>query len=101
MPDPDPGDLKDNAGRLRRLAVSLVVGIALGVVAYLIADHVVPRETTPAALVTARQMSAPGFVLWIGLIAGVGGFAITLVVLERIATKRWRDAQVPRARALD
>jgi hypothetical protein len=99
---PDPTDLMDTAGRLRRIVVAVAVGVAVGVVAYLIADRLVAPETETAAVhVTSRQMSGGAFVLWIAGIALAGGFAITLSVLEIIAKRRWRDAQVPRARALD
>jgi hypothetical protein len=97
----DPTDLKDNSGRLRRLVASLVAGVAVGTGTYLIVDPAVAPDSEAPAMFVSRQMSAPTFVSWIALVAGVAVFAATLVVQNRIASKRWQHAQVPRARVID
>jgi H+/Cl- antiporter ClcA len=93
-------DLRDTSGRLQRLVLALVAGVACGLAAYAIANALVDPGSEPeAAHVVRRQMSAGAFVLWIGLLAGVIAFVATLAVLTRVAKRRWRERQVPKATA--
>lgn len=90
-------DLRDDAGRLRRLALSLLIGIAAGAIGYFLANTLIAPEPHKA-IVTSRQMSRDTFVIYVALIAGVSSFVIALAVQNRIAKKRWAAESFPQAK---
>ncbi len=90
-------DLHDSGGRLRRLALSLLIGVAAGALAYFLANTLIAPEP-PRYQVTSRAMDRDTFVIYIGLIAAVVSFVVALAVQNRIAKKRWAADSFPSAR---
>jgi H+/gluconate symporter-like permease len=95
---PQP-DLRDAAGRMRRLVLSLLIGAAAGAIGYFIANTVVKPETQPPTTYVPRQMSAGGFVIWVGAITAVLAFAVALAAQNLLAKRRARAERVPSAKA--
>jgi len=95
MSELPPPDLKDSAGRMRRIVISLLVGSACAGIAYYIANAAVqPDKEARVAHVTRGQMSGGTFVIWVTLVA----FAITvsgaLAIQNALARKKWREEQM-------
>lgn len=82
--------LRDLAGRARRLVVAVVVGFA--------ASHVSVRLASRLQLGNDDTGPRDFGLLGFALAAGVGCFALALVVLNRRALIRWQTERVPRAR---
>ena len=98
MSELPPPDLKDSAGRMRRIVISLLCGIAAAAIAYPIATALVkPEQEAHVAYVSGRQMSGGAFVIWVTLIAGVAALAGALALQNYLAKKKWRDELVPKA----
>lgn len=90
-------DLHDSAGRLLRLALGLVIGVAIGALVYFVADTLIDPEPEKL-LVSRRQMSRFTFVIWVSMLSGVVSFFVSLIVQNRIARKRWEAERLPQAR---
>lgn len=86
------GDLRDLAGRTRRLLLALVVGAAATALGWRLAStlHLGHDDTT------MREWG----LLVCALTAGAAGFAITLAELNRRARKQWKASRLPRAQIL-
>lgn len=97
MAEPPTPDLNDSAGRLLRLALALVTGVAIGALAYFVADTLIDPEPEKM-IVSRRQMSRFTFVIWVSLLSGVVSFWVSLIVQSRIARKKWEAARLPQAR---
>lgn len=92
MTEPAPPDLLDSAGRLRRLAISLVVGAVLGGIAWTV-THQLTRDDPH------NTDGAYRFIWYFTLGAFGGGFAGTLALLDHRAQQQWRrDRDMPSAR---
>lgn len=99
MNDLPPPDLRDSTGRMRRIVISLLIGIAGAALGYVIASRTV--DTTPdGADRFGKAMSAGTFVIWVSLAAAVASFAIALVVQNHLAKKATRAERVPPARVV-
>ena len=90
MTELPPPDLKDQAGRLRRLVLALIVGSAVATATYLVCDGMAKPET---------QATTGGFkfVFYMTGFFGAGAFIATLAITNAIAKKKWRESLVARA----
>jgi len=91
MTDFPPPDLRDHAGRLRRLAVATAVGLVAGYFACITSVDV----THPGDQVTDGAFRFVAFVTGLSFMAG---FALTIGVLNWRARRRDDQARVPRAK---
>jgi hypothetical protein len=86
MPVPD---VRDSAGRLRRITLALVGGVVAGVIAYVIANHL----ATPDAMPTTWPMDGGSkarafhFVYYTAGLFGAIGFGATLALANRSAAR--------------
>ena len=98
----EPDDLMDQRGRMNRLLASLVVGVALGAIAYVLCMQLAKPDEVTSASVTldSGKSGAYRFVYYLTGGALAGGFVVTLVILNARAAKRWRERRVPPAKAL-
>lgn len=84
-------DIRDGSGRLRRIVISLMVGVAVSAIAYMVANALVKPELEPATThVASRQISGSGFVIWVTMIAGAVALTSALAIQNLIARKKWR-----------
>ena len=97
MSEPPPPDLMDSAGRLRRLALALIIGASAGALAYFLANTLIAPEQHKY-IVTSRQMSRDTFVIYVGLIAAFVSFTVAVMVQNRLAKTKWKSERVPRAK---
>ena len=93
-------DLKDNAGRMRRLVVSLLVGIAAGAAGYFIADaHAKPDADLAAGTHSTYHVSkAYQFVYYIAGFAFIVAFLVAMAVQKKLADKAYLKGLSPQAR---
>jgi hypothetical protein len=92
-----PPDLMDEGGRLKRLALALLVGAAAGAAAYLVCDHLARPDTMPGGYDGGHQLRAFKFVFYMVGFFGVAGFLITLSIANARAKKKWHASLVARA----
>lgn len=94
-------DVRDEHGRLRRLAVALVVGVVVGVIAYLFAMQLVQPDSLRGDLYGGGQQQRAYKVVWmITAFAGGGAFTGVLAGLTRRARRAWFANRVPRAEVI-
>ena len=98
MTDLPPPDLKDQAGRLRRLVLALIVGAAVATVAYFIADGLAKPDEHLAA--GDYKHGAFRFVFYMTGFFGAAAFITTLAIGNAIAKKKWRQSLVARAEVI-
>ena len=92
MNEPPVPDLLDNAGRLRRFIIAMIVATTAAVIAYYVADSLAsPGDITALA---GSRSRAYGFVFYVAGAAGILAGVITLAILNRLAS---RD-EFPRAK---
>lgn len=97
MADHPPPDLLDTQGRLRRLVIAFLVGLAAAAAAYAITDAIV--DPGSAATGAGRQMArAYSTVYYVTALAGGACFLLALVIQRHLAKRRWRRDLVPRAK---
>lgn len=89
-----PPDLRDRAGRARRLVLALLIGIGVGSLGYVIANTLIAAE--PASL--HHRMSRDTFVSWVALVSGLVSFVCAVVVQNGLAKRRSQTERLPRAR---
>ena len=94
LPQPD---LRDSAGRLRRIAISLFIAIAAGATAYGVIYKVVDPASQPKSMYVNRNMDAGTFVIYATLIVSFLALIAALTIQNRIAKKRSERERVPRA----
>jgi hypothetical protein len=103
MTDPQdlpPLDVKDDAGRLRRLALAFVIGSVAASIAYVICDGMAKPDEMAGGFDGGHQARAYRFVYYMTGFAFAAFFSVALLVQNHIAKKRWRERLVmPRARA--
>ena len=93
---PQP-DLLDSGGRLRRLVLALLIGVAVATFGYFIADAMARPDSMVANHTPGSVGRAYGFVFYITAFSGAVAFIISLVVLNKLADKKYRENLVPRA----
>jgi uncharacterized protein YacL len=98
MPQFEQPDLKDSAGRLRRIVLSLLIGAACGALGYVIASQLIDTTGPQTVRVASGQMSAAGFVVWVGIMAFIVTFTLALMVQNHLARKAARAERVPSAK---
>jgi hypothetical protein len=92
-------DLKDNQGRLRRLALALLLGGAAAALGYFIADALAQPDAMIAAGRTPGSVGrATGFVFYVAAFAGAAVFVIALTIQNKLADRRYRANLMPRAK---
>jgi cytochrome c oxidase assembly factor CtaG len=94
---PEP-DLRDQAGRLRRLVISLFVAAVVGAITFGVARVVVQPASEPAAAHVNRNLSAGGFVMWVAAFVAAGAFVLALALQTWLAKRRDEATRVPPAR---
>jgi hypothetical protein len=92
--DLPPPDLRDRAGRARRLVLALLIGIGGSSLGYAVANTLIAPE--PASL--HRRMSRETFVSWVALVSGLVSFVCAVVVQNGLAKRRSQTERLPRAR---
>lgn len=103
MPEPSElpqPDLMDRSGRMRRAVLALIVGATVAAAVFAVFTAVVsPEELNRQSYYVSRNMSAAGFRVWLTAISGGVAFALTLVITNLIAKRKWqRERDVPKAR---
>lgn len=91
-----PPDLRDSAGRMKRIIVALLVGASTGAIGYMIANALI-TERREKLIITSGQMNASTFIIYVGLIAGVVGLVVALAIQNTLAKRKWKAEQMPRA----
>lgn len=92
-------DLKDNSGRLRRLALALLLGAAAAAVGYFVADRLAQPDTMIAAGKTPGSVArASQFVFYVAGFAGAAVFLVALTIQNKLADRKYRANLVPRAK---
>ena len=103
MTSPDelpPPDLLDTAGRLRRVACSLIVGIAAGTAVYFLTSSLAKPDELPGGVYGGGQAErAYKFVFYMTGLAGLAAAMVTLFILNRLAGRRSQDELFPKAKA--
>jgi hypothetical protein len=101
MTDPSelpPPDLLDTAGRLRRLVLSLLVGIAAGTAAYLLTSSLAKPDELPGGLYGGGQSErAYKFVFYMTGLAAAVAATLTMFFLNQLARRRERAELLARA----
>lgn len=97
MTEPPQPDLLDQAGRLRRIAVALAVGIAVAVITYFIATALIEPEHQPHSTYVNRNMDASTFVYWVSGVAGACGLMIAGVIGAALARRKAERERIPKA----
>jgi hypothetical protein len=87
----------DSGGRLRRLFLSVLIGAAVGTLAYFVTMAMAKPDSMVASHSSGSVGRAYGFVFYVVAFAGAGAFSIALVVLNKLADKKYRENLVPRA----
>lgn len=101
MTDPDnlpPPDLLDETGRLRRLAIALVVAGVCGAIAYMITNGLAKPDDMPGGFDGGSQRRAFGFVFYTTALVFVATFALTLAIQNHLEKRKWRHQQIPKAK---
>ncbi len=94
-------DIRDGSGRIKRIVLALMVGVAVSVAAYMIANAMIKPEVDQAARVGSRQMERSGFVIWVTGIAGAVALTATFAIQNMIARKKWREEnEIAKARVV-
>lgn len=94
-------DIRESSARIRRIVISLFVGVAVSVLVWTIGNALVPPDPHPAAVVSTRQMSGGTFVLWLTLLSGTVALTAALGIQNAIARKRWREQhEIAKARVV-
>ena len=93
---PQP-DLRDSGGRLRRLVFSVLIGAAVGTLAYFMAIAMANPDSMVASHTAGSVGRAYGFVFYVAAFAGAAAFSIALIVQNKLADKKYRESLVPRA----
>jgi hypothetical protein len=87
----------DSTGRMRRLALSFVLGVVAAAIAFAICDRMAEPDKLLATGHYAR--GAYKFVYYFTALAGAGVFTISLVIQNHLANKAYRAAlNVPSAK---
>lgn len=92
-----PPDLLDYSGRLRRIVIALMVGIAAGVVAYVICDGLAHPDQMSGVYDGGSRNRAYKFVFYFTGVAAVVGTTGTLAILNYVAKRRARAESMPKA----
>jgi len=99
MSDPGPvPDVLDEAGRLRRLALSFVIAVVVAGLAFLICDRLAQPDDMAGGFDAGSQARAYRFVYYVTGLAFAVGFSSTLAILKAIARKHDREREFPRAK---
>ncbi|MCE9575145.1 MAG: hypothetical protein K8W52_18480 [Deltaproteobacteria bacterium] len=91
MRDYPPEDLLDHRGRLNRLVLALVAGIAVGAVAYFVTDSLAGADYARG------DRGAGRFIFGLTGVAFAGAFALVHWLLRRRDLKKWHAARIPKA----
>jgi len=100
----EPDDLRDTAGRAKRLAIAFAVGAVAAIACYFLANQLAdPTDTMHTGGGVYTSVHNSNALKFIGATTGLGGalaFSITLAILNARAAKRWRARRIPQARQL-
>ncbi len=98
----DVPDLKDSAGRMRRLVLSLLIASAVAAIAYVIAYEVAATGTDArVAHITTRQMSRSAFIVWVAGLSFPVTFTVVLGIQNMLAKRAWSaEHRIARATVL-
>ncbi|HWO24610.1 MAG TPA: hypothetical protein VNO30_37970 [Kofleriaceae bacterium] len=95
-----PPDVLDTAGRLRRLFLSLLVGIAAATAVYFLTSSLAKPDELPGGVYGGGQAErAYKFVFYMTGLAGVVAGTLTMLVLKWLARRREQAEQIPQAQA--
>src|SRR4051812_9972543 len=98
MAELPPPDLLDTSGRMRRLVIALLVGAAIGALAYVISDALAAPDEQHATYYT--KLGPYRFVWYMTAFFGAVAFAVTLAIQNHFAKKKWREQLVARAKVV-
>jgi hypothetical protein len=99
MSDLPPPDLMDQSGRARRIILALIIGAAVGTAAYYISYGLSKPDEYHHEIVVATQ-GPWRFVWYMTAFFGMGAFALTLLITNHLAKKKWRAELVARAKVV-
>ncbi len=88
MSELPPPDIRDSAGRMRRLALAFVLGSVAGAIAYMICMRLAEPDTLSD--VGGSSSRAYRFVYYMTGIAFAGVFALALAIQNQLAKNAWR-----------
>lgn len=99
MTDFPAPDLKDDAGRMRRIVIALLLGGAAAAVGYFVADQLAEPDAMIAAGKTSGSVArASQFVFYVAGLAGIVVFLIALTIQNKLADRKYREGLVPSAK---
>jgi hypothetical protein len=96
LPQPD---LMDHGGRMRRIVVSLLIGLAAIAITYFVANTIIEPENQARTTYVNRNMGPDGFVFWASGIAGFVSFTVAIAVQNWLARRKSERERVPVAKA--
>jgi bacteriorhodopsin len=100
MTDLPPPDVKDSAGRLRRLVLALLIGAAAGALAYAITSSMVKPVTVDGVYTSTHVGNTYKFVFYMTGLAFAVAFSITLAIANYRAKQQWRRELVAHAKVV-
>ena len=96
MTDYPPPDLKDSAGRMRRIVIALLLGGAAGALGYFVADSLAkPDDMIAAGKTTGSVARASQFVFYVAGLAFVVVFLVALTIQNKLDDKKYRASLGP------
>lgn len=92
-------DVKDDAGRMRRIVLSFVIGAVVASIAYMIANGLAKPEEMPGGFDGGSKRRAFGFVFYMTGIAFAASFGVSLAIQNHLEKKRYlKSLSLPSAK---
>lgn len=87
----------DSSGRMRRLVVAVLLGVAAAALGYFIAETMARPDSMGANHTFDSVGRATGFVFYVAAFAGAIMFGAALAVQNKLADKKYRNGLVAKA----
>ena len=93
-------DLKDSRGRMRRLVISLLLGVGAASIVYGLAYSLAKPDENVAAHSTYHVSRAWQFVFYFAGLAFIAVFLVAMAVQKKLADKKYVESLSPQARVV-
>jgi hypothetical protein len=100
MTDLPPPDVKDSAGRMRRLVLALLIGAAAGALAYVIASSMAKPGPIDGVYTSTHVGNTYKFIYYMTGLGFAVAFGITLAIANYRAKQQWRRELVAPAKVV-